>query len=122
MTREESIIWLESLKTAIGQHQYRNLWNFEQPLSEIIELLQSDRLIELPCKIGDELFLADYPENHYRLKRYEFFDERVVMVIECFKIHVVKRFVDEHFGKTVFLTREGAEKAMLNNKEKESDR
>lgn len=29
---------------------------------------------------------------------------------------------DEHFGKTVFLTREDAEKAMVNNKEKESDR
>ena len=45
----------------------------------------------LPCKVGDELFLADYPERHYRLKRYEFIDERVNMVFECSKIHVANR-------------------------------
>lgn len=56
MICKESIVWLESLKTAIGQHQYRNLWNFEQPLAEIIELLQSDRLIELPCKLGQTVY------------------------------------------------------------------
>ena len=45
------------------------------------------------------------------------------MVIECFEFRrTCRRFLDEHFGKTVFLTREDAEKAMLNNKEKEGDR
>ena len=64
----------------------------------------------LPCKVGDELFLANHPEEHYRLKRYEFIDERVVMTIECFEHQVCcKRFVDESFGKTVFLTKEEAE-------------
>lgn len=56
MTREESIIWLESLKTVIGQHQYRNLWNYEQALAETIELLQSDRIVELPCKLGQTVY------------------------------------------------------------------
>lgn len=57
----------------------------------------------LPCKVGDELFLTDHPEEHYRLKRYEFIDERVVMTIECFEFQVCcKRFVDESFGTTVF--------------------
>lgn len=59
MTREESIIWLEGIKTAIGQHQYRNLWNFEQPLAEIIELLQSGKLIELPCRVGEEIYVLN---------------------------------------------------------------
>lgn len=52
MTREKSIVWLESLKTVIGQHQYQGLWHYEQALAETIELLQSDRLVELPCKVG----------------------------------------------------------------------
>lgn len=56
MTCEESVEWLECLKTVIGQKQYQNLWSFEQPLAEIIELLQSDRLIELSCKLGQTVY------------------------------------------------------------------
>lgn len=56
MTREDSIKWLENLKKAIGQSQYQGLWHYEQALAETIELLQSDRLIELPCKVGDEAY------------------------------------------------------------------
>lgn len=60
---------------------------------------------------------------HHRLKEYKFIGTRVVMVIECFEFQrTCRRFLDEHFGKTVFLTREDEEKAMLNNKEKEGDR
>lgn len=67
-------------------------------------------IIELPCKVGKELFLTDYLMGHHRLKEYKFIGERVVMVIECFELQrTCKRFVDEHFGKTVFLTKEEAE-------------
>ncbi len=52
MTREDSVKWLETLKKAIGQSQYQGLWHYEQALTETIELLQSDRLVELPCKVG----------------------------------------------------------------------
>lgn len=52
MTREDSIKWLENLKEAMGQSQYQGLWHYEQALAETIELLQSDRLVELPCKVG----------------------------------------------------------------------
>lgn len=110
MTREESIIWLKNLRTAMGESQYQGLWLYEQALAETIELLQSDRLVELPCEIGTELFLIDYPMVHHRLKEYKFIGSRVVMVIECFELQsTCKRFVDEHFGKTVFLTKEEAE-------------
>lgn len=68
------------------------------------------RIIELPCEIGTELFLSDYLMQHHRLKEYKFIGTRVVMVIECFEFQVTcKRFLDEHFGKTVFLTKEEAE-------------
>ena len=110
MTRQESVEWLECLKTVIGQNQYQGLWHYEQALEEAIELLRSDRVVELPCKVGEELFLTDYLMYHHRLKEYKFIGERVVMVIECFEFQrTCKRFVDEHFGKTVFLTKEEAE-------------
>ena len=57
MTREDSIKWLESLKKELEQIQYLGLWHYEQAVAETIELLQSDRLIELPYKVGDEAYL-----------------------------------------------------------------
>ncbi len=56
MTCKESIKWLESLKKEIGQSQYQGLWHYEQALAETIELLQSDRLVELPCKVWDKVY------------------------------------------------------------------
>lgn len=67
-------------------------------------------IVELPCEIGTELFLSDYLMAHHRLKEYKFIGTRVVMVIECFEFQrTCRRFLDEHFGKTVFLTKEEAE-------------
>lgn len=69
-----------------------------------------DLIAELPCRIGEELFLIDYPTVHCRLKRYELVGTRIVMVIECFELQsILKRVVDKHFGVTVFLTKEEAE-------------
>lgn len=59
MTREDSIKWLENLKEAMGESQYQGLWVYEQALAETIELLQSDRLVELPCKVGDEIYVLN---------------------------------------------------------------
>lgn len=67
-------------------------------------------VVELPCEIGTELFLSDNITQHHRLKEYKFIGTRVVMVIECFEFQrTCKRFLDEHFGITVFLTKEEAE-------------
>lgn len=55
MTREESIIWLENLHTAMGENQYQGLWHYEQALAETIKLLQSDKLVELPYKVDKSL-------------------------------------------------------------------
>ena len=67
-------------------------------------------IVELPCEIGTELFLSDNLMQHHRLKEYKFIGERVVMVIECFEFQRTRKmFLDEYFGKTVFLTKEEAE-------------
>lgn len=121
MTCKESIKWLENLKNDLGQSRHQDLWHYEQALAETIELLQSDKLIELPCKVGEELFLTDYLMYHHRLKEYKFIGERVVMVIECFEFQrTCKRFVDECFGVTVFTDKAKAEKRIkeLNSNEK----
>lgn len=75
-------------------------------------------IVELPCEIGTELFLSDNLMQHHRLKEYKFIGERVVMVIECFEFQRTRKmFLDEYFGKTVFLTKEEAEAKLkeLNN-------
>ena len=59
MTCKESIKWLESLKKELGQSQYQGLWHYEQALVKTIELLQSDRLVELPCKVGEEIYILN---------------------------------------------------------------
>lgn len=71
MTCKESIKWLESLKKELGQSQYQGLWHYEQALSETIELLQSDRLVELPCKVWDKVY-------YITIKRYAPLTHKIV--------------------------------------------
>ncbi len=81
MTCEESIKWLENLKNELGQSQYQGLWHYEQALAETIELLQSDRIVELPCKVGDNFFIIT--QRFEKGKYTDFFiDERQ---ISCFE-------------------------------------
>lgn len=68
MTCEESVEWLECLKTVIEQKQYQGLWHYEQALEETIKFLQSDRVVELPCKLGQivyDIVLCD--DDIYRI-------------------------------------------------------
>lgn len=121
MTCKDCIKLLEDLKSDLSKSQYQGSRHYVQALAKTIELLQSDRIVELPCEIGTELFLSDYLMQHHRLKEYKFIGTRVVMVIECFEFQrTCKRFLDEHFGITVFLTKEEAETKLkeLNGNEK----
>lgn len=59
MTCKESIKWLENLKSDLGESQFSELWHYEQALAETIELLQSGRLVELPCNAGDEIYVLN---------------------------------------------------------------
>lgn len=70
MTCKENIKWLESLKKELGQSQYQGLWHYEQALAETIELLQSDRLVELPFIAMIEQYLVNgkFADNIYLQK------------------------------------------------------
>ncbi len=63
MTCKESIKWLDSLIKTLDQSQYQSLWNWEQPLTEIKEMLESKRVVELPCKVGDRVYVICYKGN-----------------------------------------------------------
>lgn len=122
MTSEDSVKWLESLKKAIGQSHYQGLWHYEQALAETIELLQSDRLVELPCKVGDKVYYLSIkkavPLMHkieeagvlgYNIDRYGIFD---VKIRQLNSNYVFRTSIDK-----IFLTKEEAEEKLkeLNN-------
>lgn len=65
MTCKESIKWLENLKNELGQSQYQGLWHYEQALAETIELLKSDRLVELPLSIDDRKTIEKAMDSLY---------------------------------------------------------
>lgn len=113
MTCEESIKWLKSLYNELGQSQYQGLWHYEQALAETIELLQSDRLIELPFKIGDKVYYLSIKSAipltykivqaevlNYNINRYGIFDAKVKLLNNS----VFSATIDE-----IFLTKEEAE-------------
>ena len=119
MTCKESIKWLESLKNELGQSQYQGLWHYEQALAETIELLQSDRLVELPCEVGKEIYvinrenipqrmILDKPDRCYYAK-----EDNLCMALCDDKEHNIcaYRFKNDgsDIGEKVFRTKEEAE-------------
>lgn len=130
MTREKSVEWLESLKIIIGYNQYKGLENYEQALAEIIELLQSDRIVELPCKVGKEIYVM----NRGNIPQRMILDEPDIRC-HCAKEHnLCMALCDDKkhgicayrlkndgsdIGEKVFLTKEEAEARLkeLNNEQ-----
>ena len=132
MTREDSIKWLENLKEAMGQSQYQGLWHYEQALAETIELLQSDRLVELPCKVGrfvyadTRLFCTDCLKEEVRKLDYICcnvvnvrYDKNMKSLIYLRPLY--RRDFDSRYhifvpssaiGKTVFLTEQEAKEKL----------
>lgn len=42
MTKEEAVNWIINLSADIGKIQHQDLWHYEQALSEIREMLESE--------------------------------------------------------------------------------
>ena len=104
------------------------------PLNEVIELIKAKRegrIIVPPCKVGDTVYYISerYTEcTAYREQYNEYscsgcdvycdsIKERYIVKVEINNIHWIFNMWEE-FGKTVFLTKEEAEKAL---KERNSD-
>ena len=90
-------------------------------ISRMVELMKADvegRVVVLPCKVGDTIYFARAnPILQYKVTGYEMGEASISQV--CSK-HVDKEtgltfnftFRPSSIGKTVFLTREEAEKAL----------
>ena len=97
----------------------KTIKNAEIDINHLIEICEAERegrLVVLPCKVGDKVFITNLLkyEKQYYFKNYYFnFNGEIIM-------NIYDRFEKENypiklndFGKTVFLTREEAEKALV---------
>ena len=105
---------------------YRKRAKEHEQLAEWLEELKSYKdaeeqglLVRLPCKVGTEVFVIPPREGHYikcQIKKIEI-SSTVFGKIHYFVEPVAQRgcsfrYFDNEFGKTVFLTREEAEKKL----------
>mgnify|MGYP007080086376 FL=1 len=70
-------------------------------LRELAEADREGRLVVLPCKVGDTVYRIFNPPSR----------EPVISAHTLMSVDYIVRWIDK-FGKTVFLTREEAEKAL----------
>ena len=91
--------------------QFNELYN---RLAELEDKIENGTLVELPCKVGDtayELFIHHRPPF---IK--ESTIEKIIIKPEGLRIKLSRNAMYEtsisSLGKTIFLTREGAEKAL----------
>ena len=109
----ESDVWVK-------QHDYisaaRKLCNYE-------DLEEQGLLVRLPCKVGDTVWDNDfgYPEP-YEIKAFSYgycdsyvepdIEDQIIFYYENYSGSIAVAFPMSELGKTVFLTREEAEKKL----------
>lgn len=95
---------IEALEAAIMGKAVAQITEFEGlPIARLRELAVADqegRVVVLPCKVGDTVYRLQYIEQTPR---------RITVGVVPIKFALIWL---EEFGKTVFLTREEAEKAL----------
>lgn len=83
--------------------------------------LDKSRYIELPCKVGDTVWIADKERNYvekYTVSGIDMYDNGNAVITEVrvynyFALGIKRRgYTANYFGKQIFLTREEAEKAL----------
>lgn len=87
----------------------------KETLQSVIDKIEQGTLIELPCKVGDWIWVVCGTISEYQIS--EFWYDGIFFVFKCTNVEYVQEhrdfsFFDERIGKTVFLTREEAEKRL----------
>ena len=98
----------EEKKTLVWLNQ-----SLKKQVDELEDKIEQGTLIELPCKVGDIVWVVCGDISQYKIT--EFWYDGVFFNFrgennEYVEEHKRFRFFDERIGKTVFLTREEAEK------------
>ncbi len=99
--------------------EHEQLAEWLEELKSYKEAEEQGLLVRLPCKVGTEVFVISPREGHYikcQIKQIEI-SSTVFGKIHYFVEPVAQRgcsfrYFDNEFGKTVFLTREEAEKKL----------
>ena len=98
---------------------YKQIAEYLEELKSYKDLEEQGLLVRLSCKVGTEVFVISPREGHYikcQIKKIEI-RSTVFGKIHYFVEPVARRgcsfrYFDNEFGKTVFLTREEAEKKL----------
>lgn len=97
----------------------QRLANCEQRLKYYKDLEEQNRLIKLPCAVGDEFYCiwrnkGQNPIQKMQVKKIEIHERKGIVIQMEFVGNrgCLFRFYEDDFGKTVFLTREEAEAAL----------
>ena len=85
-------------------------------LPELFQAVDDGKIIELPCKVGDTLYdIFEFNENESDPEIFESKADSIEIGKgkrgDCFTVDGTTFYPDD-FGKTVFLSREEAEKAL----------
>lgn len=84
MTNEDAIKWLENLRQDIGQLRHEDLWNYEQAIVEIIELLKNLEDLEkkytslIKAKISE--LIEENTKLNFEMNQAIFFDRSIHIV------------------------------------------
>ena len=119
MTNEERLVELIDGKTNTMRFQNSDHWfDFQQRCEEIADYLLKNGAIVLPCRVEDTIYVVSNGtiiETEVLKVAYEesiehsgYVSQGVYAVVG----NTLQRFDFSEFGKTVFLTREEAEKAL----------
>ena len=81
--------------------EYVKNWLLDDRLRELAEADKDGRVVVLPCKVGDTVYRIFNPPSR----------EPVISAHTLMSVDYIVRWIDK-FGKTVFFTREEAEKAL----------
>ena len=81
--------------------EYVKNWLLDDRLRELAEADKDGRVVVLPCKVGDTVYRIFNPPSR----------EPVISAHTLMSVDYIVQWIDK-FGKTVFLTREEAEKAL----------
>ena len=87
---------------------------FIEHVRELLRAEKDGRLVILPCKVGDTIYRCGDPIKkiyEWQIAYVEVYEDETVFVDDS-----DNTFVEADIGKTVFLTREEAEKALEGNR------
>jgi hypothetical protein len=84
-------------------YEYENSNLSPEEVQSLAQAKADGRLVVLPCKVGDTVYAIHNIPNS---------DKKVMVEVQADLFFIVLSTCEGRFGKTVFLTREEAEKAL----------